>query len=114
MMRLGLGLIALCGLIGVALLSAQESGDVAAGRQLFNDYQCWQCHGFEGQGGAAPRIAPTLYPFEAFERFVRHTTLMPAYSPNVLSDEQLRHIYAFVRSQPEPPAVEDIPELRNY
>jgi len=36
---------------------------------------------------------------------------MPAYSPNVLSDEKLRQIYEYVRSVPEPPAVEDIPAL---
>ena len=41
----------------------------------------------------------------------RHTNLMPAYSPNVLSDEKLRQIYEYVRSVPEPPALEDIPEL---
>ena len=44
-------------------------------------------------------------------RLVRHTNLMPAYSPNVLSEEQLRLIYAFVQSIPEPPPLEDIPEL---
>ena len=36
---------------------------------------------------------------------------MPAYSPNVLSDEDLRLIYEYVRSIPEPPSLEDIPEL---
>ncbi len=108
------GLVAVASLITVPLLSAQDHGDVATGQQLFNDFQCWQCHGYEGQGGAAPRIAPTAYPFEAFERLVRHTNIMPAYSPNVLSDAQLRQIYAFVQSRPEPPAVEDIPALRDY
>ncbi len=91
---------------------AQDADEaVSAGRALFTVNQCWQCHGYEGQGGAAVRIAPTLYPFAAFARFVRHTNLMPAYSPNVLSDDQLRLIYEYVRSVPEPPAVEDIPEL---
>ncbi len=114
MFRFRFGLITLCGLIVVPILIAQESDDAAAGRQLFNDFQCWQCHGYEGQGGAARRIAPTVYPFEAFERLVRHTNIMPAYSPNVLSDDQLRQIYEFVRTRPEPPAVEDIPALRDY
>ena len=91
---------------------AQDADEAAsAGRALYNANQCWQCHGYEGQGGAAVRLAPTLYPFEAFARLVRHTNLMPAYSPNVLSDEQLRQIYEYVRSVPEPPALEDIPEL---
>jgi mono/diheme cytochrome c family protein len=97
----------------IASTTAQEPGSAQAGRQLFESYQCWQCHGYEGQGGAAPRIAPTVYPFEAFAQLVRHTNEMPAYSPNSLSDEQLRRIYEYVRSRPEPPPVEDIPALRD-
>ena len=93
--------------------SAQETGSTDSGRQLYETYQCWQCHGYEGQGGAATRIAPTVYPFEAFARLVRNTNLMPAYSPNSLSDAQLRQIYEFVRSRPEPPPLEDIPALRD-
>jgi len=82
------------------------------GRALFESHQCWQCHGYEGQGGGAGvRLTPMLYPFEAFVQLVRHTNLMPAYSPNVLSDENLRLIWEFVRAIPEPPALEDIPEL---
>lgn len=85
---------------------------VEAGQALYESHQCWQCHGYEGQGGSAGvRIAPTLYPFEAFAQLVRHTNLMPAYSPNVLSDENLRLIWEYVRSIPEPPPLEEIPEL---
>ena len=110
-----LGVLALIGFLAIPVLGpAQESaGANVAGRQLFESYQCWQCHGFEGQGGAAPRIGPTVYPFEAFAQLVRHTNLMPAYSPSALSDDNLRLIWEFVRSRPEPPAVEDIPALRD-
>ncbi len=103
-------------IVGLALCSSlafAQDNDPGAdeGRALFTANQCWQCHGHEGQGGAAVRIAPTLYPFVAFAQFVRHGNLMPAYSPNVLSDEDLRQIWEFVRNVSEPPAVEDIPEL---
>ena len=101
-------------LVALALVSGGTSGqDVASeGQALYEANQCWQCHGHEGQGGVAGlRIAPTVYPFEAFARLVRHTNLMPAYSPNVLSDDQLRQIWEFMRSIPEPPPLEDIPEL---
>ncbi len=96
-----------------ALAWTQESGDdVGEGRALYVSQQCWQCHGYEGQGSiAGVRIAPTLYPYEAFARLVRYPNLMPAYSPKVLSDEQLQLIYAYVRSIPEPPPLEEIPEL---
>lgn len=92
--------------------NAQDSADAGQGQALYESHQCWQCHGYQGQGGSAGvRIAPTLYPFEAFSRLVRHTNLMPAYSPNVLSDENLRLIWEYVRSVPQPPPLEDIPEL---
>ena len=103
-----------CALVSLALWSgvslAQDSAE--EGQALYESHQCWQCHGYLGQGGnAGVRIAPTVYPFEAFAQLVRHTNLMPAYSPNVLSDENLRLIWEYVRSIPEPPPLEDIPEL---
>jgi len=101
--------LALC---GTNTVFAEDAGSaVSEGRELYVSQQCWQCHGYEGQGGAAVRIAPTLYPFEVFADRVRRTNLMPAYSRKVLSDDALRKIYDFVRSIPEPPAIEDIPEL---
>ena len=99
--------------LGCTLAWSDEPGDDAReGLALYLSQQCWQCHGYEGQGGVAGvRIAPTLLPYEAFARLVRFTNLMPAYSPKVLSDEQLRLIYTYIRSIPEPPALEEIPEL---
>ena len=105
------GLLSL-GLFSVMAGAQESAADARAGEVLYASHQCWQCHGYVGQGGSAGlRIAPMLYPFEAFERLVRHPNLMPAYSPNVLSDGQLRQIWAFLRAIPEPPALEDIPEL---
>lgn len=99
--------------LGCAVAWSDEPGDdVQEGLALYISQQCWQCHGYEGQGGVAGvRLAPTLLPYEAFARLVRFTNLMPAYSPKVLSDEQLRLIYAYVRSIEEPPPLEEIPEL---
>ena len=111
------GLAALIAAMGTTMIvgHAQNSGD-RDGRQLYLDFGCHQCHGFEGQGSQAsppnPRIAPTPYPLEAFSAFLRTPVrLMPPYSPNVMTDEQLRAIYEFVASIPEPPAVDDIPAL---
>lgn len=105
--------------LGCAVAWADEPGDevregdeIGDGRALYVSQQCWQCHGYEGQGGVAGvRIARTALPYEAFARLVRFTNLMPAYSPKVLSDDQLRQIYDYVRSIPEPPPLEEIPEL---
>lgn len=97
--------------VPIAALGSEDDIETAQGRALYLDYQCWQCHGYEGQGGAAPRIASMGYPFEAFERFVRFPNVMPAYPPGQLDDASLRRIYAFVQSLPEPPRRDDIPAL---
>ena len=94
---------------GVASTHAQTGGE----RELYVRNGCYQCHGYEGQGGAAPRIAPSAYPFEAFAALVRRPpNEMPAYAPAVLSDEQLNAIYRYVRSVAEPPPLQELPLLR--
>jgi ubiquinol-cytochrome c reductase cytochrome c subunit len=84
------------------------------GRTLYASNGCFQCHGYEGQGGVAgPRIAPSPYPYVAFSVLVRRpANVMPAYAPSVLSDGDLRAIFDYVRSRPEPPPVRDIPALK--
>ncbi|MFQ5982162.1 MAG: c-type cytochrome [Woeseiaceae bacterium] len=95
------------------VLAKELNSEDKTGRELYISFQCWQCHGYEGQGGAAARIATRSYPFEAFARFLRRPDLMPAYPPNLLDDEELRLIYEYLRSIPAPPPLEDVPELRN-
>lgn len=108
-----LAVVASAGIVAVPAPAAEADNEAAAtaGRALFLDFQCWQCHGYQGQGGAAPRIASMDYPFEAFERFLRFPNEMPAYPPDQLDDDGLRKIYAFVQSIPEPPQRNDIAAL---
>ena len=97
--------LALAFALAAPLAAAQESED----RDRYVAYGCFQCHGYEGQGGAALRIAPSLYPFEAFAAFVRRpANEMPAYPPAQLSDEDLQAIYRYVRSIPSPRPAADI------
>jgi mono/diheme cytochrome c family protein len=106
-------LIAPCVLAGFAT-RAQDGTSSSHGGTLFVANGCYQCHGYEGQGGEAPRIAPTAYPMQAFMLLVRHpVSEMPAYSPEALSDEDLQEIYAYVRSRPEPPSISDIGILKD-
>ncbi len=72
----------------IALGTEHESG-ATDGRELYVDFQCWQCHGYEGQGGAAPRLRQSAYPYEAFVRFVRFPNVMPAYPSELLADADL-------------------------
>jgi mono/diheme cytochrome c family protein len=92
-------------------VSAQES---QAGRQLYVTYGCFQCHGYEGQGGVAgPRIGPSPYPLAAFAALVRRPAdVMPAYAPSVLDDAVLEMIFEYMRTRPQPADAEDIALLR--
>ena len=100
-----------------AALLVSSTGAFAAsaekGRVAFGKNGCWQCHGWEGQGGiAGPTLARTQLPLEALNAFVRTTNgPMPPYSKKVLSDEDLADIYAFISAQPAPADHKTIPLL---
>jgi mono/diheme cytochrome c family protein len=85
---------------GFALAAPAEKGKLA-----YIKNGCWQCHGFEGQGGiAGKRLAPDPLPVEALTAFVRGTNrAMPPYSEAVLSNEDLADIHAYLASIPKAP-----------
>jgi ubiquinol-cytochrome c reductase cytochrome c subunit len=90
-------------------------GNAEAGKKLYVSYGCYQCHGHEAQGSNAtgPRLGPRPIAFSAFSQYVRRPTgQMPPYTSKVVSDADLVNIYAFVQTRPAPPAVQDIPLLR--
>ncbi|HEY7390316.1 MAG TPA: cytochrome c [Bryobacteraceae bacterium] len=92
------------------------SGNAQKGKQLFQSYGCYQCHGREAQGeaGTGPRLAPKPIPFAALSKYVRQPTgQMPPYTNRVVSDADLANIYAFLSAQPAPPQAKSIP-LLNY
>ncbi|MBI3492214.1 MAG: cytochrome c [Acidobacteria bacterium] len=90
------------------------AGDVEKGKTLFTKNGCYQCHNYEGHGGAAgARLAPNPIPFRAFVTYVRAPKGdMPPYTAKVMSDQELADVYAFLRSRPRPPAVSSLPLLR--
>jgi ubiquinol-cytochrome c reductase cytochrome c subunit len=93
---------------------AAPAGNVETGKKLYVSYGCWQCHGYEGQGGAAgPRLAPRPLPYAGFSRYVRRpTNQMPPYTEKVTSNADLEHIYAYLMSKPVPPPASSIPLLK--
>ena len=98
---------------GSAITLAAES-PVDRGRETYARVGCYECHGYVGQGGGGPRIAPSPMPYEAFVDFVRYTQgRMPAYSEMNLPDEDFVDIYAYLESIPEPQPVDTIPALRD-
>lgn len=105
-----------------ALLFAQSqpSGNAARGKTTFMNAGCYTCHGTVGQGGAGARLAPKPRAQSSFMAYVRSGRKgwsvaggMPAYPPGVLSDAALADIYAYLMSIPAPPAVSEIPLLKD-
>jgi mono/diheme cytochrome c family protein len=98
--------------IGLAALAAglvlgQASALAASaekGKSEFLQHGCWQCHGYQGQGGVGPKLAPNPIPFDTLSNYVRTTSRqMPPFSKQILSDEDLADIYAYLQSVPKGP-----------
>jgi mono/diheme cytochrome c family protein len=119
--RSGAGLAALAAglLIGTSLLGhgVALAADAARGKILFTQkYGCYQCHGTEGQGSpiTGPRLAPNPMPFEALSAFVRTSAReMPPFREQVLPNEDLADIYAYLQSIKPGPDPKSIPILNN-
>ena len=83
------------------------------GKAGFVQHGCWQCHGYNGQGGVTGlKLAPDPIPFETLSNFVRTTNrAMPPYREEILSNEDLADIYAYLQSIPKDPDPKSIPLL---
>lgn len=113
MMKMCIGFAAV--VLMTAAIAAQEApkpaapaapaGNAETGKKLWVSVGCWQCHGYEGQGGAAgPRLAARNLPFAGFSAYVRRpTNQMPPYTEKVVANADLAHILAYVNSRPAPP-----------
>ena len=96
--------------------AALAAGDATKGRAAFMQNGCWQCHGMQGQGSASTSagkvLAPDPLPYEDFAAFVRSTNrTMPPYSANILPNEDLADIHAYLASIPKPKDHKTIPLL---
>lgn len=96
-------------LVQVSLLGANAE----SGQRLFVKAGCYECHGYQGQGGVAgARLAPRPIVLAALTAYVRHPSgQMPPYTSKVLSDADLADIHAYLSSIPTPPPSKSIPLL---
>jgi mono/diheme cytochrome c family protein len=114
-MKLALSL-ALAGLAAVAGAAfAQDGppkGDAVHGKKIYVADGCWQCHGYQGQGGAGPKLAPQPLPYDAIFRQLRKPRgTMPVYTHVTTPDQDVADIYAYLQTMPKAKAVADIPAL---
>ena len=97
-----------------AALAQAPQGDAARGKAIYLKEMCSSCHGTAGQGIAyGPRLAPGVFPWDAFQRQLRHpSAVMPRYPENQMSDQDLADVYAYLVSIKPGPSAKDIPLLR--
>jgi mono/diheme cytochrome c family protein len=92
---------------------AAPTGNAQRGKVVFDTtLRCFACHGYDGQTGS-PRLVPMARSEDVFLAYVRKpaTPGMPSFA--AVSEQELRDVYAYVRSIPQaaPPA-ENIPQLK--
>jgi ubiquinol-cytochrome c reductase cytochrome c subunit len=98
--------------IAGALGAQARAGDAQNGKKIFTSYGCYQCHSYDGHGGAGARLAPNPPAFATFIRYVRQPTgEMPPYTAKVVTDKELADIYSFLKTIPGPPPAKNIPLL---
>jgi mono/diheme cytochrome c family protein len=102
---------------GVAHAQSAPAGSAERGYKIFIHQLCQNCHGTLGQGGgvAGPKIAPNPFSWAAFAQQVRKPRqAMPPYSEQVLPEQDLADIHAYLSSIRPGPAAKDIPLLREF
>jgi len=105
----------------------QDAGepDPAVGKRLYYEHGCYACHGFNGETGVRDLVAtnsPIIADEAAFITYLRlradqapvlPSTRMPNYPVETLSDEDARHLFAYVASfELDAPEIDDVPVLR--
>jgi len=93
-----------------------KTGDPVKGKGVYLAVGCFECHGRAGQGGRfnypTPALAQVELPVESFIAFLRAAPNdMPAFSADVLSDQDASDIHAYLRSLPGRKPVKDFPLL---
>jgi mono/diheme cytochrome c family protein len=74
--------------------------------------RCFACHGYDGQTGS-PRLVPMARAEDVFLAYVRKpaTPGMPSFA--AVPEQQLRDVYAYIRSIPQAaPSADSIPLLK--
>lgn len=103
-------------LLGFSLTYAAWAQNVDNGKKLFETKACYECHGWQGQGGLpGPRLAQTKLTLDGFRAILRNPPAgnMPPYRTAILSDREVADIFAYVQSFPAPQPSANIPLLKD-
>ena len=102
-----------------------SQADPAVGKTLYYEHGCYGCHGFNGETGVRDLVgtnSPIVADEATFIAYLRlradqapvlPSTRMPNYPVEALSDEDARHLYAYVASFAlDAPEIDDVPAFR--
>ena len=93
--------------------TAAPTGNAQRGKVIFEtQLRCFACHGYDGQTGS-PRLVPMARSEDIFLAYVRKpaTQGMPSFA--AVSEQQLRDVYAYIRSIPQAaPAPDSVPLIK--
>ncbi|MBN1583595.1 MAG: c-type cytochrome [Anaerolineae bacterium] len=83
--------------------SLPAAPDPATGQQVWQQKPCQNCHGASAQGDIGPKLAGTGLGFDQVLLRVRTgASSMPAFTEDQITDLELQHIYAWLRSLAPP------------
>ncbi|HEX6993548.1 MAG TPA: c-type cytochrome [Gammaproteobacteria bacterium] len=121
----GGALLAACVAAPLAVGQDRSAPDPAIGKRLYYEHGCYGCHGFNGETGARDLVgtnSPIVADEQTFITFLRlradqapllPSTRMPNYPVESLSDEDARHIYAYISSfELDAPEIDDVPVFK--
>jgi mono/diheme cytochrome c family protein len=91
--------------------TAPASGNATQGKELYVQYSCYACHGYDGHGGPGTRLVPMRMNLAVFSAYIKNPRQMPPYTAKVLSDAQAADLWAFIKAIPESPPADKIPLL---
>ena len=85
--------------LGLADQRLTRTGDpVQDGHSVFVQYGCASCHGLRAQGGVVGPELTDVSRSELKDEVRKGPKLMPPFPPELLGDEELTKIYAFLES----------------
>ena len=91
---------------------AAPTGNAENGKRLYVRNGCYQCHGYDGHGGAGAKLAPRPIPVAALIAYVRRPAgSMPIYTDKVMSDAELTDVWAYLKTIPDGRPAKEIPLL---
>jgi mono/diheme cytochrome c family protein len=92
---------------------AAPTGNAQRGKTVYDStLRCFACHGYDGQTGS-PRLVPMARAEDIFLAYVRKpaTPGMPSFA--AVPEQQLRDVYAYIRSIPQAaPSPDSVPLLK--